>query len=94
MTSVTTIGGLMPMVFGFVGDPGLFKPMAVAICWGLAFATVLVLLIIPVIYLTFDDIGRLMRRLLHLKAPCHLARHGDTVHTVPPPDPMRRATDK
>jgi len=69
MTSVTTIGGLLPMVFGLVGNPGLFKPMAVAVCWGLGFATVLVLLVIPIVYLTFDDVARLLRRVFRMREP-------------------------
>ncbi len=83
MTSVTTIGGLLPMVFGLVGDPGLFRPMAVAVCWGLAFATFLVLLVIPVVYLTVDDIAHWIRRRLHLRAPSHLAGRDETIDEGP-----------
>lgn len=73
MTSVTTIGGLVPMILGLTGNPGLFKPMAVAICWGLGFATMIVLLIIPLIYLTVDDIGHFFRRGFHMRAAEHVA---------------------
>jgi multidrug efflux pump subunit AcrB len=93
MTSVTTIGGLMPMVFGIVGNPGLFKPMAVAVCWGLAFATLLVLLVIPVIYLTFDDVAHWVRRRLRLRAPEHLAARDEEIAGKPVFNPQRRATD-
>ncbi|MBN1477022.1 efflux RND transporter permease subunit [Candidatus Sumerlaeota bacterium] len=93
MTSVTTIGGLMPMVLGITGNPGIFKPMAVAICWGLAFATVIVLLIIPVIYLTVDDIGHVLRRLLHLRAAEHLAGRDEEIDRKPDLNPHRRRND-
>ncbi len=49
LTSLTTIAGLLPLVFD-TSTQGLFlKPMAVSICFGLAFSTVLVLIVIPLL---------------------------------------------
>jgi len=47
LTTVTTIGGLLPLWFG--GGP-MWEPMAVSIIFGLLFATVLTLGFVPVLY--------------------------------------------
>ena len=49
MTTLTTILGLLPMVFGGEGAE-LRAPMAITVIFGLSFATLLTLLFIPVIY--------------------------------------------
>lgn len=47
LTTITTIGGIIPLYFR--GNP-TFQPMAAAIIFGLLFATLLVLGIVPVLY--------------------------------------------
>jgi multidrug efflux pump subunit AcrB len=47
LTTVTSIGGLMPMILSTAEATADWKPMAVSICYGLALATVLTLFIIP-----------------------------------------------
>ena len=47
LTMATTVGGHLPLLIG--GDP-LFAPMAVAILFGLVFATLLTLGFVPVLY--------------------------------------------
>ncbi|AHK79201.1 acriflavin resistance protein [Ectothiorhodospira haloalkaliphila] len=47
LTSFTTIAGLMPLLFERSVQAQFLVPMAVSIVFGLAFATVLVLLVIP-----------------------------------------------
>ena len=47
LTTLTTIGGLLPL--WFAGGP-LWEPMAIAIIFGLGFATVLTLGIVPIFY--------------------------------------------
>jgi HAE1 family hydrophobic/amphiphilic exporter-1 len=49
MTTLTTILGLLPMVFGGEGAE-LRAPMAITVIFGLSFATLLTLMFIPVIY--------------------------------------------
>jgi len=63
MTSVTTIGGLVAVAYGIGGGDPFLKPMALAIIWGLAFATILTLILIPCIYALFDDF---VENVLHL----------------------------
>jgi multidrug efflux pump subunit AcrB len=50
LTTATTVGGLIPLWFG--GGP-LFEAMAVAILFGLLFATVLTLGFVPILYRLF-----------------------------------------
>lgn len=47
LTTCTTIGGMLPLWYG--GGP-MFEPMAVAIIFGLLFATLLTLVFVPVMY--------------------------------------------
>ena len=56
LTTLTTIAGLGPMAFGLGGKEPYLAPMAISIVWGLAFASVLTLLIIPCLYMILDDI--------------------------------------
>lgn len=50
LTTCTTVGGLMPLWCG--GGP-MWEPMAVSIIFGLLFATVLTLGVVPVLYSIF-----------------------------------------
>jgi multidrug efflux pump subunit AcrB len=56
LTSVTTIFGLMPMMLSTAEAVSDWKPMAVSIAFGLAFATILTLFLIPVIYSLIDSL--------------------------------------
>jgi multidrug efflux pump subunit AcrB len=67
LTAVTTILGLVPMAIGLSIDfttgqvfwgtqsSEWWGPMAVAVIFGLAFATLLTLVVVPSMYLLFDD---------------------------------------
>ncbi|MDI6792115.1 MAG: efflux RND transporter permease subunit, partial [bacterium] len=62
LTSITTIGGLLPMSLGLGGRSEMWQPMAISLSWGLAFATILTLLVIPCVYtIVVDDIGQRFR---------------------------------
>ena len=50
LTTLTTVGGLIPLYLG--GGP-MWEPMAVAIMFGLVFATLLTLGVVPVLYSIF-----------------------------------------
>jgi len=56
LTTITTCGGLSTVAYGIGGKDPFLVPMALSICWGLAFATVLTLIVIPCIYSVVDDI--------------------------------------
>ena len=55
MTTVTTALGLLPMSLGIGRGADLQAPMAVAVIGGLAVATLLTLVVIPVIYLVIEE---------------------------------------
>ena len=50
MTSATTIFGLLPMAIGLGEGAELRAPLAVTVIGGLAVATALTLIVIPVVY--------------------------------------------
>jgi len=62
LTSITTIFGLMPMAIGLGGQSKTWQPLATTIAAGLAFATVICLLVLPCQQAILDDIASLLRR--------------------------------
>lgn len=57
LTTVTTMGGLIPVAYAFIGKENLMlTPMALAIVWGLLASTILTLFLVPSLYAIFDDI--------------------------------------
>lgn len=56
LTTITTVFGLSTVAYGIGGFDPFLKPMALAISWGLVFATGLTLIVIPCIYLIAEDI--------------------------------------
>lgn len=55
LTSLTTIAGLTPLLFETSRQAQFLIPMAVSIAFGLAFATVLILLVIPAMLSIYED---------------------------------------
>ena len=68
LTSITTIVGLLPTAYGFGGDDPFVAVMALALGYGILFATPLTLLLLPCLYMVQHDIGKLMRRIPGLKS--------------------------
>jgi multidrug efflux pump subunit AcrB len=56
LTTVTTITGLSTLTVASTGATKIMVPMAVSMIWGLAFATVLTLFLIPSLIAVIDDI--------------------------------------
>ncbi|XOV77613.1 MAG: efflux RND transporter permease subunit [Aestuariibacter sp.] len=54
MTTLTTTLGLLPMMIGLGEGAEIRKPMAITVIFGLLFATLLTLFLIPVLYSVFD----------------------------------------
>ncbi|MEO1368389.1 MAG: efflux RND transporter permease subunit, partial [Acidobacteriota bacterium] len=63
LTSITTIVGLMPMALGLGGESMTWQPLATTIAAGLAFATLICLLVIPCLQSILDDAGSWFGRL-------------------------------
>lgn len=59
LTTTSTVVGLMPLAYGIGGADPYMGPMALALGWGLLFATPLTLLLLPSLYLIGEDISRL-----------------------------------
>jgi HAE1 family hydrophobic/amphiphilic exporter-1 len=58
LTSITTILGVLPLAMGWGGVSVTWGPMAASLAWGLAFATVLTLFVIPALFSIVDDVRR------------------------------------
>ena len=56
LTSVTTFLGVSPLIFFASGQTRILTPMATSLGFGLLFATFLILLALPCIYLIVDDL--------------------------------------
>jgi multidrug efflux pump subunit AcrB len=56
ITTITTVLGLLPVAYGFMGSDPFLKPMALAIGWGLLFATFCTLLVTPALYAVINDV--------------------------------------
>ncbi|SDI96395.1 efflux RND transporter permease subunit [Billgrantia gudaonensis] len=57
ISSSTTIAGLLPLLAETSTQADAIKPLVIAVVFGLLSATVLVLLVIPALYVLFDDWG-------------------------------------
>ncbi len=66
LTTVTTVGGLIPLAFFASGQAKFLSPMAISVVWGLAFATLLTLILIPCLYAILEDLKGLILRKLGL----------------------------
>ena len=58
LTSITTIGGLLPLLLEKSFQAQFLIPMATALAFGLAMTTLLVLILVPVMYSFFGTSAR------------------------------------
>jgi preprotein translocase subunit SecF len=64
MTTIAMGAGMLPIAFGWGSADASFRsPMAIAVIGGLITSTVLSLLVVPVVYVALDDLGRVTSRL-------------------------------
>lgn len=61
LTTVTTVAGLSPLMAETSFQAQFLIPMAVSIVFGLIFATLLTLMVLPTFYLVIEDLEGLMR---------------------------------
>ncbi|MBA3052028.1 efflux RND transporter permease subunit [bacterium] len=64
LTTLTTVAGIIPTAYGFAGYDAMLAEMMLAIAWGLMFATLITLLLIPCSFALLQD----TRFLLHPEA--------------------------
>lgn len=67
LTTVTTVGGLMPICFETSFQAHMIIPMAFTMSVGTAGATVLTLFLVPVLYSLYDDFAKFTTRTLRLE---------------------------
>ncbi|ATW26354.1 efflux RND transporter permease subunit [Candidatus Formimonas warabiya] len=56
MTTLCTVLALLPMALGGGSGNEMMKPMAIVIAFGLTFSTLITLVLVPVVYTSFDDL--------------------------------------
>jgi len=64
LTAVTTIMGLLPTAYGWGGFDPFVSSMALALSWGLIFATVITLIVIPALFSAGIDIKHAISRMV------------------------------
>lgn len=85
MTALTTMFGLLPMalpdVFATSTNSGLnYQSLAIATLGGLFLSTLLTLLVVPLFYTLFDDLGQMLLRIIYVRR----ARRGQPAATAEP----------
>lgn len=81
LTTVTTVAGMAPLLAERSFQAQLLKPMAVSITFGLSFATMLTLLVVPCLLLAGNDLRRAAHWLFtgHWPSPEQVVKHAKTV---------------
>ena len=69
LTTLTTFGGLAPMIFETSRQARFLIPMAISLGCGILFATFITLVIVPSLYLLLDDLHDGAQRLRKLLSP-------------------------
>ena len=59
LTTITTFGGLAPMIFETSRQARFMIPMALSLGYGILFATAITLLLVPCLYLIIEDLKRI-----------------------------------
>ncbi|WDT87833.1 efflux RND transporter permease subunit [Alteromonas sp. 009811495] len=65
LTSLTTFMGLMPIVFERSLQAQIVIPMAISLAFGILFATIITLLLVPALYLILNDIKNVFKGRKH-----------------------------
>lgn len=66
LTTLTTFAGLLPLMMEDNAQARFLVPMAVSLAWGVLFATLITLLLVPVNYLILEDLKAGFRKLFGL----------------------------
>jgi multidrug efflux pump subunit AcrB len=56
LTTLTTFGGLLPMIFETERSARFLIPMAISLGFGVVFATLITLLLVPSLYMVVEDV--------------------------------------
>ncbi|MGP1347019.1 MAG: efflux RND transporter permease subunit [Phycisphaerales bacterium] len=69
LTTLTTFGGLAPLVFETSRQAQFLIPMAISLAFGILFATPIILLIVPCFYMVIEDARSAASKLRALTSP-------------------------
>ena len=61
LTTVTTMAGMIPLTLNFAGGAEYWRPLAVSLIFGLAIASFLTLIVVPIFYLLLEGRGERKR---------------------------------
>jgi len=64
LTTLSTFGGLAPMIFETSRQARFMIPMAISVGYGILFATAITLILVPCLYMLVEDLRAFGRRLL------------------------------
>jgi len=84
LTTLTTFGGLAPMIFETSLQARFLIPMAISLGFGILFATGITLVLVPSLYLAVEDFRRLLAGGWALLSP---SRRGARKQAAAPPPP-------
>ena len=62
LTTLTTFGGLAPMIFETSRQARFMIPMALSLGYGILFATAVTLVLVPCLYMFLEDASRVRAR--------------------------------
>ncbi len=62
LTTLTTFGGLVPIIFERSNQANHLIPMAISLGFGILFATAIILILVPCLYVVFEDVEQLAGR--------------------------------
>lgn len=66
LTTLTTFGGLAPIIFETSRQAQFLIPMAISIAFGILFATPIVMVLIPSLYMAVEDVRRIGQKIMGL----------------------------
>jgi multidrug efflux pump subunit AcrB len=81
LTTLTTFGGLAPMIFETSRQARFMIPMAISLGFGILFATTISLLIVPCLYLMTEDVRGFFQRLIPARQET-VTTHSPNVQSV------------
>ncbi len=62
LTTITTVVALLPLIYGIGGEDSMMGPMAMALGYGLLFASPVTLILLPCFYMVREDITQFKNR--------------------------------
>jgi hypothetical protein len=62
LTTLTTFGGLAPMIFETSRQARFMIPMALSLGYGILFAALISLILVPCLYVLYEDVLNAVRR--------------------------------